>query len=157
MTGVLGCLTLLSIAPAPDNDNTPEPPHRDQPPAVPRAPAPGDDPAREPHITVEASQGTATQRASLAGGDAEHLDFPSVPMTADALDDDPELGTKIVPRGPQAATPPGASAQHVSRLVALTADAALEEVNACIATDIVVFLDSGAPHAGAGPGYHPHL
>ena len=43
---------------------------------------------------------------------------------------------------PRAANHPQAGDQHVSCLVALIADTALEEVNPCRAVDVVVELDS---------------
>ena len=98
----------LSRGPASDAGNTLELPHTDRPRAVPRAPAQGDDPAREPHITVDTSHGTATQLASLAGDDAEDLDLPGAPLTADNSDDNVERGTETIPQGPQAGKPPRA-------------------------------------------------
>ena len=46
---------------------------------------------------MDASQGTATELASLAGADAEDLGLYDVSPTADASDDDLELGTGTVP------------------------------------------------------------
>ena len=47
----------------------------------------------------------------------------------------------VTPSRPPRA-PPGASGQHESRLAALIADTALEELNPCRAMDVAVFLDS---------------
>ena len=66
-------------------------------------------------------------------GDTEGLSLPDVAQPAGTSNDDPE---------PPAASPPGAGGQHESRLVALIAHTALEEVNPCRAMDVAVFLDS---------------
>ena len=80
--------------------------------------------------------------ASLARGGAEDLEIPGVPLTADASDNDLELGTETVPQEPQTANPTRTNGKPVSRLLALIADTALQEVNPCRAMDVAVFLDS---------------
>ena len=123
---------------------------------------------RPPHIDVDASQGTATQLANLMGDDANGFSLLGVSQLMDTSDEHPES---------PAAGPPGDMGQHESRLAALIADTALEEVNPCRAMDVAVFLDSErllavgrhmlaagqeatpipGPHSPESDGLSPHL
>ena len=110
---------------------------------------------------MHASQGTTTQVASLAGGNIERLNLRGDSPTADASDDDFEMGTT------RAASPPRAPGEHVSRLVPLIADA----------MEVAVFMDNEhllvvgrrmraagqdttpipGPHSPESNGLSPHL
>ena len=109
----------------------------DQPPAIPKAlvdPAPGADLGRKPpRPNVHASKGRATQLANMAEGDANGLSLPNVSQAADAWDSDIE---------PATGSPPDAGFHHESRLAALIANTAQEQVNPCRALDVAVFPDS---------------
>ena len=126
-----------NVEPTPKVGTTSEPPREDQPRTIPDAltdEAPSANAAlQHPHIDVGASQGTATQLANLMGDDADGFNRPSASQPVDTSDEDPE---------PPAAGPLGSVGQHESRLAALIADTALEEVNPCRAMDVVVFMDS---------------
>ena len=129
--------------PAPDVGPAPEPTQEDRPCAVLTAladEAPSANAALQPPpppIDVDASQGTATELADLMGDDADGLSPPGVSQQpADTSDEDPGPPAKGPPKGPL-----GDMGQHESRLAALVADTALEEVNPCRAMDVDVFID----------------
>ena len=71
------------------------------------------------------------------GDNADGLRPPDVSQPAYTLDEDHELPAEGRPEGP-----PRNMSQHQSRLAALIADTALEEVNPCRAMDVTVFIDS---------------
>ena len=86
---------------------------------------------------MDASQGTATQLAGLLDDDADALSPPEPSQPADTSDEDLEP-----PATGPIDNPTGGMSPHESRLAVLIADAALEEVNPCMALDVAVFLDS---------------
>ena len=95
-----------------------------------------DDPPPPP-IDVDASQDTGTQLACLLDDEADALS-PLDPLPPAVVSDD----NPKPPAAGYADGPLGEVGPHESRLAALIADTALDDVNPCRAMDVAVFLDS---------------